>query len=411
MPTTERLHSLLCLGLLALLLALPLATRAQTPPAAIDALPGSDLRIGVMTMQPGEVFWERFGHDAIVVVDPRTGTATSYNYGFFDPDEPGFLDRFVRGKMQYLLAALPVEQDLASYRDEGRGVSIQWLDLTPAQASRLQHALQVESQPENARYHYDYFTANCATKVRDALDDALGGELHRKIAGQAHGQTYRSEAVRLASPATWMWLGFDIGLSSYADQPLSRWDDAFIPMRLADSLATMRLGDGRPLVASTQVLLPHRITAEPQAMAQPWWPWALIGLALALAIWWAGRHRPRTLAAIALPLWLVLGTFGSLLLFVWGFTDHRAAWANQNLLLLSPLCLLLVPGGWHVARGHMGGRWFRVLLAAVATGTIVALLLKWMPMPAQLNQPWIALLLPIHLALWHALGRHTQPAA
>src|SRR5690606_30540972 len=42
-------------------------------------------RIGVMTMQPGEIFWERFGHDAIVVQDPETGLALSYNYGFFDP--------------------------------------------------------------------------------------------------------------------------------------------------------------------------------------------------------------------------------------------------------------------------------------------------------------------------------------
>ena len=30
-------------------------------------------RIGVMTMQPGEVFWERFGHNAIVVDDPQRG--------------------------------------------------------------------------------------------------------------------------------------------------------------------------------------------------------------------------------------------------------------------------------------------------------------------------------------------------
>lgn len=48
-------------------------------------------RVGVVTMQPGEVFFERFGHDAIVVVDPVTGQATSYNFGFFDPGEPDFV--------------------------------------------------------------------------------------------------------------------------------------------------------------------------------------------------------------------------------------------------------------------------------------------------------------------------------
>src|SRR3546814_8880109 len=86
-----------------------------------------------MTMQPGEIFFERFGHDAIVVLDTTSGEAISYNFGSFDPGEPGFLARFVRGQMQYMLVAQPLEVDLATYRYEGRGVSIQWLALTPEQ--------------------------------------------------------------------------------------------------------------------------------------------------------------------------------------------------------------------------------------------------------------------------------------
>ena len=57
-------------------------------------------RIGVITMQPGEIFFERFGHDAIVVMDTQTGEATSYNFGFFNMEEPGFVDRFAHGDMQ-----------------------------------------------------------------------------------------------------------------------------------------------------------------------------------------------------------------------------------------------------------------------------------------------------------------------
>jgi hypothetical protein len=103
----------------------PPAIEAPAPAPAAGGFGGGQLRIGVMTMQPGEIFWERFGHDAIVVQDTATGAALSYNYGFFDPSEPGFLGRFVRGRMEYMLAALPVQDDLATYRDEGRGVSIQ----------------------------------------------------------------------------------------------------------------------------------------------------------------------------------------------------------------------------------------------------------------------------------------------
>ena len=66
-------------------------------------------RIGVVTMAPGEIFFERFGHNAVVVADDATGAVTAYNFGYFDPGEPDFVARFVRGEMMYHLVALPLE--------------------------------------------------------------------------------------------------------------------------------------------------------------------------------------------------------------------------------------------------------------------------------------------------------------
>ncbi|HET6435070.1 MAG TPA: hypothetical protein VFG18_05125, partial [Xanthomonadaceae bacterium] len=98
------------------------------------------------------------------------------------------------------------------------------------------------------------------------------------------------------------------------------------------------------------------------------------------------------------------GLLGALLLFLWFGTAHRAAWANQNLLLLDPLCLLLLPGGWRLARGRAAGAWFGRLLQAVLAAAVVAWLLRWLPVfPYQDNARWIALLLPLHAALLLAL--------
>jgi len=363
-------------------------------------------RVGVMTMQPGEIFWERFGHDAIIIDDPALGTPVSYNFGFFDPSEPDFVPRFIRGKMRYRLVALPLQDDLAYYRDVGRGVSIQWLDLSPAEAEALAQALAVNARPENARYDYDYFTDNCATRVRDALDRALGGRLHAQLAGRSRGNTYRGEAVRLASPATWMWLGFDVGLGPFADVPLSRWDEAFVPMRLADSLREVKLADGRPLVLGEEPVLPHRLAPEPAEAARPWWPWALTGIAVALGLLALGARAPRVLAGVALGFWLLAGLLGALLLFLWFGTAHRAAWGNQNLLLLDPLCLLLLPGAWRLLRGRPPRPWFQRLLLAVLVGGLVAWVMRWLPVfPYQDNARWIALLLPVHAALALRLRR------
>ncbi len=374
------------------LLSLLAASTWAAPPAPAK-------RVGVMTMQPGEIFFERFGHNAIVVADPDSGAAISYNFGFFDLDEPGFAGRFALGDMQYYLMALPLERDLVYYREVGRGVKLQWLDLAPQQAQALADMLAERAKPENARYRYDYFTSNCSTQVRDALDTALGGALKSQLVGRSRGNTFRSEAVRLASPATWMWLGFDVGLGPYADTPMSRWEEAYVPMRLADSLREAKNSTGRPLVQQEVELLPHRIAAEPPDVPRRWWPWLLAGVMAAAGIIALASRWPRLIAGLALPFWLVCGICGALLVFIWGFTEHRAGWANQNLLLLNPLCLLLIPGAIPLLRKRAPAVWFRWLLVAIAIGATIAWILHWLPLPQQYNQGWIALMLPIHAAL------------
>ena len=368
-------------------------------------------RIGVVTMQPGEIFWERFGHNAIVVADPATGQAISYNFGFFDLTEPDFFARFVRGDMRYRLVALPFEQDMTIYRDEGRGVSMQWLDLDDRNARQLASALAENARPDNARYRYDYFLDNCSTRVRDALDRALGGSLRTMMDSRSRGNTYRSEAVRLASPDPLMWLGFDIGLGPAADVPMSLWGDAFVPMRLADALREARTADGQPLVLDEQPVLPHRLAPEPLDDPVRWPLWALSGITIAAAFSWLGRRRPRVLAAVALPMWAIGGLVGALLLFIWFGTAHRFGWANQNILLFNPLGWLLLPGAWRLLRGRPAGRWFAPTLAALLACAALAMFLHWLPLMPQRNIHWIALLLPIHAGLWLGLGRRRSIAA
>ncbi len=401
MPRTDarslaRMITRLCALLLCLCLW-PLTGAAQTP--ARDDVP----QIGVATMQPGDVFFERFGHNALIVDDPAEPEPLSYNFGFFDPSEPDFMSRFIRGDMRYMLAALPFADDLAYYRDVGRGVSIQWLDLDPAQARALAAALAENAKPEHAHYRYDYFTDNCSTRVRDAIDRALGGALRSQLQGRSRGNSYRGDAVRLASPAPWMWIGFDIGLGPAADRPNSIWDDTFVPMRLADALREARNVDGRPLVSSEQVIVPHTQAPEPAERPRLLWPWLAAGAVLGLGILVAGRGAPRALAAAALPVWTACALLGGVMLFLWLGTAHGFAWRNQNLLLFNPLCALLLPGGWRIVRGRAPGRMFAWTLAAVVLCGVVAVFLHWLPVLPQRNAAWLSLLMPVHVALLVAL--------
>lgn len=360
----------------------------------------STIRVGVMTMQPGEIFWERFGHNAIVIDDGKQ--AISYNFGFFDPSEPDFVGNFIKGRMNYILAALPLEQDLAYYRESGRGVSIQWLNLSTAQTETINTRLQFLARPENAHYRYEYFTNNCATKVRDVLDEALAGELNKQLTASSHGNTYRSESVRLAWPAKWMAMGFDLALSGNADKPLSKWQDAFIPMLLQQDLAQVMLSDRQPLVSETQSLLPNRVSPPPSEMPQ----WSLtamaVGLALAGLLAWATR-KPKLLGILQLCFWFLSGLFGSIMLFLWIGTEHFFGHANENILLLSPLAWVALGLYFVKDKSTALAKAYQLTLTLMATMAVIAVLLKLMPFSAQQNLNWIVMVLPVHwLILRHA---------
>ncbi len=408
-------------GLLALaaLLAGPAAAQSAPEPgvaaaapveAPIDA-PGAEApapRVSVLTMQPGEAYWARFGHNALLVEDPATGEATSYNFGSFDFDQPGFLANFLRGEMRYRLLAIPAEVDIALYRDEGRGVTQQVLDLAPAQARALAAALAENARPENAEYTYRYFDDNCSTRVRDALDAALGGALRPPLRVTSLGLTRRAEAIRLGAPLPWLWLGMDFGLGPEADAVMDRWDEAFVPMRLRDALREVRLEDGRALVAQERTLVEHRLGREPAD--PPRWRWTAfwIGAGLALGALALGASRPRALAALAFAWWSLLGVLGLGLAALWLLTAHTPAHGNENLLLATPLALALLPGAWALARGRDPGRAFRATLWVVGGLAGLAGFLKFLPFRIQDNVAWVWLLMPLQLALAWRFGHRDE---
>ncbi len=366
-------------------------------------------RIGLVTMEPGETYWERFGHNALLI-DDGVGEPTLYNYGMFDFDEPGFLGKFLRGDMEYRLLAQSYSQALGYYARVGRGAGVQWLDLSPEQAESLAAFLAWNARPENAYYRYDYFLDNCSTRVRDALDRVLDGGLKAQLIGRARGLNYRFEALRLGQEPLWLGLGMSLGLGPFAERPLARWDESFVPMRLREALREARTEAGTPLVLAEQTLLPHRLGDA--AIAPPrWWPrMLLLGLALAGAIAWQSARRPRALAALAAGVWALCGLVGLGLAALWILTSHLAAWGNENLLLFNPLALLLLPLAWARWRDAPPPcRLQRWLLPAASALAALALFLKFLPFRIQDNGEWIALMLPVHLALYFAFrARHAD---
>lgn len=391
----------------ALLMLIALAgagAQAQAP----DRDGGAAFRIALVTAAPGEIYWQRFGHNAILVENTVTGDARMYNFGIFDFEQENFLLNFVQGRMLYRLAAFPPHVDLDNYASEDRSVWIQELDLTPEQRYAVAEMLGQNALPEHAEYRYDYFAQNCSTKVRDVLDAVLEGELKETMRARARGETYRSLALAYARPEPWLAVGIDLGIGPAADRKLSFWDEMFLPLRLRDLVREVRVRDEhgieRPLVAREWTAYEGRLgDAVPP---QPRWLWSFLVAGLALAALAvvvlrapAGWMRSGGVVLLA-SLMLVSGLGGLLLAGLWAFTDHAIAYANLNLVLFSPLALLLAWPLWRwrrpAARPGIAARWSAMILASIAL-----LGLAWLTLPGtqQANAHWFALILPLQLVL------------
>jgi len=400
------------------LLALLAHTVTQAQSLPLPSEDGTHLEVSLLTVGPGPIYWERFGHNALVIRNLTTGEASAYNYGIFDFDEDDFLLNFMRGRMRYRMATDWLEGDIRAYREEDRWVVEQKLQLTPIQRANLYTFLNWNTQPENTYYHYDYFETNCSTKVRDALDKVLDGELRRQLLGHSRGYSYRMNALRLMEPEAWLALGMDIGLGPYADQRLDFWEESFIPMTLMAAVHEIRVRDehGRmvPLV-SEEITHATSTLAEPAELPTDHrLLFLLLGMVCAGVLILLNTYRNHTgvrvaLSIIASTFYLLFGLIGFVLILLWVGTEHHSAWRNENLLLFNPLCFLLLPL-WMATLRHdrqpsvqtMGLVWVIML------GASFALFSKILPWFTQANLHWILLILPIHMALTWAVWQKRE---
>lgn len=391
--------------LFATCLIFALATLAWITPAraGVANAPGANLQVSLITYGPGETYWERFGHDGIEVRDTVSGEAVNFNYGVFDFDERGFLLNFARGRMRYLMDAAPTTLEAKDYVAAGRSVTRQTLALNPNQAQALRDFLLWNLRPENARYNYDYYADNCTTRVRDALDLALGGVLTAQLAARAGGMTYRQQTDRLMSAQPWLMLIMDLGLGPYADQPLSAWRESFLPMVLERELRHVQVvgpqGKLQPLVSSEQRLSPNRLVPPPDAAPDLRAPLAVAGLLMATLLLAARRYWPAGFVLLGTAYLLAAGIVGLLLLALWTLTTHHSAWANANLLLFNPLALALLPALWRARRGYAPTRLANAIVLLQMLAALAAIVLHLWPGTVQQNQPWLLFALPCWLAL------------
>ena len=393
-------------GVVALAVTVASSARGQSAPSAE---PGSNLTVYLLTMGPGDQVWEKFGHNAIWIHDELTGTDSAYHWGLFDFADKDFVPRFVQGRMRYAMGAFGLDETLQQYRLANRAVWSQKLNLAPAERQRLQDFVKWNMRPENRYYRYDYFRDNCSTRVRDAIDAALGGAVKRASAGVKTSTTYRFHTSRLTQDDWPVFTGTMMGLGQPTDRPIDAWEEMFLPVRMMDRFRSLRIPTAmgnQPLIGEEAVVVQATRPVEESAVRRGplgYLVIALIIVAFGAALWFVGFKRGALTLAL---IWsLVAGIAGSLLTGLWGFTDHLYSYRNENVLQLNPISLVVAAALFgfllrrRSRRSEPPSRWAMAAVGFAAALSVAGFVFQILPAFDQVNADVIALALPLHLAV------------
>jgi len=390
-------RSLLCVFGITLLLgggAPPLA--AQAPPLSAES------EVSMVTILPGDPVYSMFGHSALRVHDPAQNIDRLYNYGTFDFSDPFFIPKFAYGHLRYFLSVVPYPRALRAYEQQRRPVIEQRLNLTRTQRTALFRVLQVNARPENRYYQYVFFFDNCSTRVRDALEQALGDAV--QFSDHPHPTaSFRQLLDPYAANLPLVDLSFDLALGTPADRRPTPREVHFLPDHLftAFAHATVQSGDTtRALVARTDTTQwVEDYEATPSTFD---WPLAAGWVILLLTLGWTGRQATTGRRAGAYGDALLLATVGItglLACFLWFVATYDVTEYNWNLLWAWPTHLIAAAG----LLWRPSARGLRLYMAATAVvAVVVAVGWAWWP------QDLHAAVFPVVLAVgirsgWRAL--------
>ena len=331
--------------------------------------------VSLLTADPGTELYSSFGHSAIRLreIGPD-GRDLVFNFGTFDFDTPNFYGKFATGKLNYMLSVVNYDRFLVEYDHYKRGLREQVLDLNQEQKDFLLQHLDAQYAPERRFYKYDFFYNNCATKIRDAFDIAIGEQLVWSDT-LAEEKTFRNLIDEFVLPLPWADFGIDLALGAVIDRPATELEKQFLPTYMEQAFANATIvenGVSRPLVKQSRVLLEYPKEAAQQSLLNPTAIfWFLVVLFAALTLY--GFKKGKLLKGLDIAFFGTLGILGLVVAFLWFFTDHSATLWNWNILWAFPGHLVLVWG--LVARPN--ANWISSYLLSVMAATVMTLLF-WM---------------------------------
>lgn len=290
--------------------------------------------ISIVTSGPGENIYEKFGHTAIRVKDPVLKLDILYNYGIFDFEDPNFIPNFVKGYMKYQLASYSFHYALKSANEDERWTKQQVLNLTQKEKNAFFYFLEQNAAPENAKYFYDPFFDNCATRPKDIIKKIIGEQLELKGNFITEDKSLRDLMNEKIHPNTWGSFGINIALGNRLDKTATLEEYAYLPEYLFEIVADSKIKRDTkviPLAKKTEDLITHDSKLSKGDIFSPFLIFSLL-LIITLIVTYRDLKNNKRTKGLDFLLFISTGFLGILIVFLSFFTNHSTAPNNFNFL-------------------------------------------------------------------------------
>ena len=301
--------------------------------------------VSMLTMGPGSVLNDSFGHSAFRIKDSKQNIDVVYNYGVYDFDTPNFYLKFAQGKLLYTLARNNFTPFYDYYSKQNRWIKEQILNLNSSEKQEIFNFLQNNYKPENRKYKYDFFFDNCATKMRDVLVTVLKDKITYQKDLDSNSYTFRELIQKNVDWNSWGSFGMDIAIGAVVDRKATAWEYQFLPeyvFKAADKATLNRGQDDISLVKDTIVLFENSPKEKIiNFLTSPLFIMGLLAFIILGFTYKDYKNNSRN-RWLDLSIYSITGIIGVLLLFLWFATDHSTTHNNYNLLWAFPLSLFFV---------------------------------------------------------------------
>jgi len=293
-------------------------------------------QISLLTCEPGTELYSTFGHSAIRVCDTQNGIDIVFNYGTFDFSTKNFYVKFSRGTLLYMLSVENFDNFLRSYSFNNRSVFEQKLNITHAEKERLFYLLIENYKPENRSYRYDFFKDNCATRIRDIFQKALGDKLMFSSKNTDGNKTFRQLIYPYLKNMAWSKFGIDVLLGMPTDAKATNADYMFLPDELFLNVDTATI-NGIKLSMPSETLYQSHPNSESNLPSPNLVFSIFMILIISLSCLEFYRHKKFSIKIFDRVFFLSLALFSLLILCMWIFSLHYPVRNNLNILWLNPL--------------------------------------------------------------------------